>query len=86
MLFPHPECPTIAIFVFAFINMLKLLSTILSFLEGYVNLTTLNLISPLSMIYYPPYTLTSIFDFSSIILNIFEAASNAFVFDGAFET
>ena len=44
--FPHPEFPTIAVFLPAYIIILKFFK-IIFFLDGYLNVTFLNSIEPL---------------------------------------
>ena len=82
MLFPHPECPTRAIFIVAGILRFNLFNTIV-FREGYLNSAFLNSIEPLVIFLMPYSDLVSISDFSSIIENIVPAASFAFETEGA---
>ena len=84
VLFPDPDAPTKAIFIFGLINILNYFKTT-SFLDGYLKLTFLNSIAPLLISFTPYSSLESISVFSSIIPKISLALFLAELTDGTLD-
>jgi len=82
VLLPHPEWPTSAIFLVAVIFMSIFFKTF-SVLDGYLNSTYFNSISPYFIIFSPSVALVSIFDLSSMMSKTLAAATLALLTDGA---